>query len=127
LAIFFQHWFLFPPLADAIAGVCFVVGFSVFSSGTSCLKGWRWRVNISGELSEILCNGGEQHFIRRAAQPPEPQSIQFEDAFHVGKGHLDLFAFIPGAFEAWRVGATPILDGASPAVFGSLHSLARAR
>jgi len=89
-----------------------------------------------------LCNGGEQHFIPCAAQSPQPQSIQFEDAFHVGKGHLNLFAFIPGAFEAWRFGkrpdvlpnalmnitrdfplwrvrATPILDGAGPAVFGA--------
>ena len=66
-------------------------------------RGWRRPGDISGELAKVLRRCGQQDFVSCTGQSSQPKPIQFEYPFHVGEGHLDLFTFIAGASEGWRL------------------------
>jgi len=60
--------------------------------------------DVLRQLAQVLGGGGEQDFVAGAAQAAQPEAVELEDALHVGEGHLDLLAFMPGALESGCVG-----------------------
>ena len=47
------------------------------------------------EPPEVLGCRGEEDFILHATQASKPKPVELEDALHVRKPHLHLFAFAP--------------------------------
>jgi hypothetical protein len=46
-----------------------------------------------GQPPWILRRCREQHLVPDTTQAPRPKSVEPDDAFHMSKSHLDLFAF----------------------------------
>ena len=57
-------------------------------------SGLRHRDDL-GELTEVLCGGGEEELIFCAVWTSEAQSIELQDAFEMGEQHLDLLPLSP--------------------------------
>lgn len=54
----------------------------------------------SGELSQVLGDGGEKELVLGSIWASQPQPRQVQDTLQVGKQHLHLFAFV----ARYRVG-----------------------
>ena len=54
---------------------------------------WRWAAAELDEAPQVLSGCGQQHLISDPAQASQPQPVELEDALHMRKLHLDLFAF----------------------------------
>ena len=68
---------------------------------------WRhrwWPSDILSELSQVLSGGDEQNLVAGAAQAPQPEPVELQDALHVGKQHLDLLALSARLLEGLGVG-----------------------
>ena len=57
-----------------------------------------------GEPPEVLRGCCQQHFVPDAAQAPQPETVEPENALHVRKSHLDLLALTAGLQEGFRIG-----------------------
>src|SRR3984957_6135304 len=57
-----------------------------------------------GEPPEVLRGCCQQHFVPDAAQAPQPETVEPENALHVRKSHLNLLALPAGLLEGFRVG-----------------------
>ena len=89
-----QRFYLAVCLS-ASAFVGFVLLFQAICSRKTAFSSVRRRsADISGELSQVLGGGGEQHFVANAGQSPEPEPVQIKDALHMGEGHLYFFAVV---------------------------------
>ena len=70
----------------------------------ACCDRW-WRTTEEfGQPPEVLCHCGQQDFIFSAAQTSQSKPIEFENALHMGKPHLDLLALPAGQLEGFRSG-----------------------
>ena len=58
--------------------------------GTGLRRQWRWPE--LDEPPQVLRGRGEQDLVPRAAQASQPKPVEPEDALHMRKSHLDLFA-----------------------------------
>src|SRR5918995_981007 len=70
----------------------------------SCWRRRRWSFDILGEFSQVLGGGNEQNLVAGAAQAPQPQPIELQDALHVCKQHLDFLALSARLLEGLGVG-----------------------
>ena len=89
-----------PPSGGSVADIFDELGLR--SAG-----GWRhrrWSSDILGELSQVLGGGDEQNLVAGAAQAPQPQPVELQDALHVGKQHLDFLALSARLLEGLGVG-----------------------
>ncbi len=55
-------------------------------------------------MPEVLCHCGQQYFVFGVAQTPQSKPVEFENAPHVSKPHLDLLALPAGLLEGFRIG-----------------------
>ena len=53
--------------------------------GAGGWRHWRWSFGILGELSQVLGGGDEQNLVAGAAQAPQPEPVELQDALHVCK------------------------------------------
>lgn len=65
---------------------------------------WRGTAEKPGEPPEVLRGCCQQHFVPDAAQAPQPETVEPENALHVRKSHLNLLALPAGLLEGFRVG-----------------------
>jgi hypothetical protein len=63
-----------------------------------------WSFEILSELSQVLGGGDEQNLVAGAAQAPQPQPVELQDALHVCKQHLDFLALSARLLEGLGVG-----------------------
>jgi hypothetical protein len=71
----------------------------------SCwLESWWWFWSEPGEFSQVLCGGGEQELVLRAARITEAEPTELEDALEMGEQHLDPLTLVPGLLEGWGAG-----------------------
>ena len=70
---------------------------------------WRGTAEELGEPPQVLRSCREQHFVPDAAQAPQPEPVEPENALHVRKSHLNLLALAAGLLEGFRIG-----QGADP-------------
>ena len=66
--------------------------------------GWWDATEKLGEPSKVLCGCREQDFVSDAAQAPQPEPVEPENAFHVRKSHLNLLALAARLFEGFCIG-----------------------
>src|SRR5580704_6405151 len=59
------------------------------------------------EPPQVLRGRGEQDLVPRAAQASQPKPVEPEDALHMRKSHLDLFALAARLLEGLGVGQRP--------------------
>jgi hypothetical protein len=85
-----RTWCFAAALRGSAADIAIRGELSIRSTGTWCH--WWWPSDILSELSQILGGGDEQNLVAGAAQAPQPQPIELQDALHMGKQHLDLLA-----------------------------------
>lgn len=86
---------MFPLPAGAGAGlVSFGLWFRCLAIESGWYRGWWWPREIFGHLSEVLGGCGEEDFVAGAAEAPEPEAIELEDAFEVSKSHFNLLALV---------------------------------
>src|SRR5215468_962322 len=76
--------------------------------GLSLRKAGDWRsrrrsLDVLGELSQVLGGGDEQNLVTGAAQAPQPEPVQLQDALHVRKQHLDFLALAARLLEGLGV------------------------
>ena len=57
----------------------------------------------SGKPSQVLRSCCKQHFVPDAAQAPQPKPVEFENALHVCKSHLDLLPLAARLLEGLRI------------------------
>jgi len=95
--------------------------------GLRSAGGWRpgrWSFEILGELSQVLGGGDEQNLVAGAAQAPQPQPVELQDALQVGEQHLDALAVMARLLEclglgeraSYVTGAIVPMDGGSSPV-----------
>ena len=66
--------------------------------------GWWGATEKLGEPSKVLCGCREQDFVSDAAQAPQPEPVEPENALHVRKSHLNLLALAARLFEGFGIG-----------------------
>src|SRR5262245_12237094 len=80
-------------------------GFRVACGCSACRGQWGWgTAEQFGETSEALFSRCHQHFVPDPFQAPQPKPVDPENAFHMGKPHLDLLAFAARLLEGFRTG-----------------------
>jgi hypothetical protein len=57
-----------------------------------------------GQPPQVLSSCCQEHFVSDAAQVPQPEPVEPENALHVRKSHLDLLALTAGLLEGFRIG-----------------------
>jgi hypothetical protein len=57
-----------------------------------------------GEPSEVLRGCCQQDFVPDPVQSPQPKAVEPENAFHMGKPHLDLLALAARLLEGFGIG-----------------------
>src|SRR6476660_9786258 len=85
-----------PPSGGSVADI--FDELSLRSAG-----GWRhrrWSSDILGELSQVLGGGDEQNLVAGAAQAPQPQPVELQDALHVGNS---ISTFLRSRRDCWKV------------------------
>jgi hypothetical protein len=68
---------------------------------------WRWPAKELDEPAQVLRGCGEQNLVPRAAQASQAKPVEPEDALHMRKSHLDLFALAARLLEGLGVGQRP--------------------
>jgi hypothetical protein len=57
-----------------------------------------------GQPPQVLSSCCQEHFVSDAAQAPQPEPVEPENALHVRKSRLDLLALTAGLLEGFRIG-----------------------
>ena len=66
--------------------------------------GWWGATEKLGEPSKVLCGCREQDFVSDAAQAPQPEPVEPENALHVRKSHLNLLALAARLSKGFCIG-----------------------
>ena len=78
------------------------MGMACFLAYSSCSKALRRRLWFQlSAFSEVLNGGGEQELVSGAVRSAQAKAAHPEDAFEMGKQHLDTFALPPRLFVFW--------------------------
>ena len=65
---------------------------------------WRGTAEKPSEPPEVLRGCCQQHFVPDAAQAPQPETVEPENALHVRKSHLNLLALAARLPEGFPIG-----------------------
>ena len=80
-------------------------GGFLFACGCSARDSQRWRsTGGAWPVASGSARPCEQYFVPDAAQAPQPKPVEPENAFHMGKPHLDFFALAARLLEGFRIG-----------------------